>query len=218
MADETRRRGARIAAAILAGGKATRYGGVQKALLEAEPGLPFLAEQWRALREAGVSDIVISASDPTPFEPFGLRVVPDRRRDYGPLAGIGSTLREFRETHDAVLFAPCDMPGIRAREVTTLLNAFRDSRQPIVVGALADDAWRPLFAVLATTCLPQVTRAISEDRLRIRALWCEIGCEAVFFSDPAALTNINCPADLERWRRLRADRAQALEGDRLSTT
>src|SRR5215510_12135823 len=96
------------AAAILAGGKATRMGGRLKSFLTLE-GRRIIDRQLDVLG-ALFSDIYISANDPEPFFGFDLPVVPDSMPDCGPLGGILAVLEASKSEHVFVL--GCDMSFI----------------------------------------------------------------------------------------------------------
>lgn len=72
---------------VLAGGKSSRMGGGDKALLQLG-GRPLLDHVLERLRPQ-VAEIVLNANDPGRFAAFGLPVVADRLAgQMGPLAGI----------------------------------------------------------------------------------------------------------------------------------
>lgn len=130
-----------IAAAILAGGRATRYGGVAKGLLQLPNGESIIARLVRIIGSAGVTEIVICADDPStplgtspaPYEHLGLPIIPDhagftKPAPIGPLGGIAAALRHFGGRADGVLILPCDMPAITEREIRALMEAFGGPR------------------------------------------------------------------------------------------
>src|SRR3990172_4670992 len=77
---------------VLAGGKSSRMGGGDKALLPLG-GRPLLVHVFERLRPQ-VAEIVLNANgDPGRFAAFGLPLVPDRLDgQMGPLAGIHAAL------------------------------------------------------------------------------------------------------------------------------
>ena len=78
--------GTSVAAAILAGGRARRYGGVVKSTLVLD-GARIIDRQIAELRKVA-DPIFIVAQDPAPFASLGLVVVPDVVPDCGALGGI----------------------------------------------------------------------------------------------------------------------------------
>jgi len=101
-----------IAAAILAGGRASRWQGRPKGLATLPDGRPMLAHTIAALRAVGLDDIAVIANDPTLYLHLGPPVVPDLRPGNGPLGGIEAALAHFQGRARAVLILPCDLPSL----------------------------------------------------------------------------------------------------------
>jgi molybdopterin-guanine dinucleotide biosynthesis protein A len=83
-----------IAALVLAGGKATRFGGADKAFVPLH-GRPLIEHVLERLRPQA-SPIAVSANgDPERFQAYGLPVLPDAPEfaACGPLAGVSAGLR-----------------------------------------------------------------------------------------------------------------------------
>ncbi|HJZ87046.1 MAG TPA: molybdenum cofactor guanylyltransferase [Polyangia bacterium] len=100
------------AAAILAGGQATRMGGRPKSFLLVG-GARVIERQLPVLR-GQFDELLIVANDGPLYEPFGLPVVPDLMPGgFGPLIGILSALEAARS--DQVLCVACDMPFLDPR-------------------------------------------------------------------------------------------------------
>ena len=83
-----------IAALILAGGKATRFGGADKALL-ALSGRPLIAHVLERLRPQADLIALSANGDPARFAAYGLPVLADAPEfaGCGPLAGVAAGLR-----------------------------------------------------------------------------------------------------------------------------
>ena len=141
---------ARVAAAILAGGRATRMSvgdggvdagggdpgaGVTKGLLVVD-GRRIIDRQLAVLRPL-FAEVLISANDPDPWADLGLRVIPDRTppipspvraggsgrgSGLGPLAGLDAVLAALPPSLDAVVCVAGDMPFLSA----ALLERLRD--------------------------------------------------------------------------------------------
>src|SRR5690349_15006086 len=90
-------------AIVLAGGRGSRLGGVDKAALELG-GESLLDRTFRAL--AGARRVVV-AGDPRPV-PAGVVVVQEEPRFAGPAAAIGAAMREVGAAY--VFLAGCDQP------------------------------------------------------------------------------------------------------------
>jgi molybdopterin-guanine dinucleotide biosynthesis protein A len=197
----------RVAGAILSGGEATRFAGAPKGLVEISPGAAIIAHVLEEMAASGLGEIIIVANDREPYRPFAREVVSDLRRGVGPLAGIESALTHFASSHDAVLFCPCDLPGITRREFRGLLSAFLDSAGPVVTAETDGFLWHPLCCVVRGAMLKEVRGAIDRGVRSVNALWRESGAVPVHFDDDSAFFNVNARDDLARWRLI--DKRQA---------
>jgi molybdopterin-guanine dinucleotide biosynthesis protein A len=108
-----------VTALILAGGKATRLGGIAKHELVIE-GETILARQVRVLAPR-VSEIVIAA----PRDIAGFRTVRDALEGVGPLAGIAAGLAATRTPW--LLVVAGDMPYITGELIDAMLAARGDA-------------------------------------------------------------------------------------------
>ena len=185
-------------AAILAGGRATRLEGIHKALLEIEPGVTMLKKIAGELASCGAGEIIVLANDPKPYGKFGFQIVPDVTPGIGPLAGIEAGLSYYRGRHDAVLFVPCDMPGITAVELSALVRAFRESGKPVIYAETGDFFAHPLCAVVHIGSLDAVSDDIRRGVRKVSDVWRELGAAAVHFDDPAPFVNVNTPEDVAK--------------------
>lgn len=188
-----------VAAAIIAGGKAARFGGVVKALIEIE-GQTILDRQLRVLQPL-FADILISANEPAPFTARGLRVVPDDLPGHGPLGGIASVLTQT--SHPYVFAVGGDMPHIHTEAVGLLLGRRRADIDVVV--PVANGFPEPLFAIYSRRCVEVIRRRLADGRNKLSgllqddAIAISVVDEADFRvvdSSLRALTNINSPSDL----------------------
>lgn len=180
---------------ILAGGRGSRLGGIDKGLLDLA-GAPLV--QRVAQRLAGqVGTRLLSANRNLDryralgFEPLTDSPYPDA----GPLAGLRAGLRAC--TTPWLLAVPCDMPFLPIDLCERLLWAApADDWRARVPG----DGTRHHYAclLLPRTALAQVESALDSGRRSVRELLHTIGWIGVDFaaSDPQAFCNINAPADL----------------------
>jgi len=190
----------RTVGAILAGGTASRYGGTAKGLLEVRPGRTIVEHLIEEMSAAGVAEVVIVANTPEPYERFGRKVVPDLRPGNGPLGGIETALMHYGDSRDAVLFCPCDLPGLTRREISRLLAAYRAKPGGVVVAETDDFFWHPLCSVVHNDLLPRVTEALDRGVRSVHELWRQLGAVPVHFDDETPFFNVNTPEDLARWR------------------
>ena len=187
---------------VLAGGRAIRMGGGDKALR------PFrdatLLDQVLA-RLAGQSarPTLLSANgDPARFARFGLPVLPDAVPDFaGPLAGVLAGM-EWALAHapDAtdLVTVPTDSPFL-PRDLVARLLAARDAAGAELACAASAGRVHPVVALWPVGLAPSLRRALVEERLRRVRLWMERFrlVQAEFAADPVdPFLNVNTLAEL----------------------
>jgi molybdopterin-guanine dinucleotide biosynthesis protein A len=147
-----------------------------------------------------VDEIIIAANEERPYLRIGCAVVPDRRTDAGPLAGIEAALGYFAGRYDAVLCLPCDLPALSWREMSALTAAFTRTGGPVVFAETEGLAKHPLCAVVHTDLLDRVSAALDRGESAVHDLWLQVGGTPIFFENSSAFANLNSPADVEAWR------------------
>lgn len=190
----------KIGACVLAGGKARRLRGVAKGALEAAGGPSIIERLIEELDRAGVEEIIISTNDPLHYRDCGRTIVADLRRGVGPLGGIEAALAYFKGRSDAVIFLPCDVPAITAKEIGALKKDFLRAEAGVVFAESGKDFWHPLCAVVHHGSLRDISAAIDRGQRSVREVWRRLGAQPVHFENEAAFLNINTPEDLELWR------------------
>ena len=198
-----------VTGVILAGGRATRMGGVDKGLVQIG-GRPMIAWVVDTLRSQ-VADVLINANrNHDSYRGFGCDVVDDGDSEFrGPLAGMVSGMRAARTPYIAVV--PCDSPLLHGSLVQRLHDAARASGAPI---AAAHDGGRlqPVFALLSCELLDDLAGYLDDGERKIDRWYARHGYESVDFSDVAeSFANINAPDDkraLETALALRATSAE----------
>lgn len=180
-------------AIVLAGGLATRLGGVDKALVPLG-GRPLLAHVLERLAPQ-VDDIIINYNrEPATLARFGHPLVRDTGRDFaGPLAGIAAALPHCR--HELALVVPCDTPFF-PRDLQARLAAALTGAHPL---AIAHDGQRlqPLFLLLRRELLPTLEGWLHSGGRKVEA-WClEQNPAIVRFDDANAFINLNTAGEIE---------------------
>jgi molybdopterin-guanine dinucleotide biosynthesis protein A len=216
----------RFAAALLAGGKATRLGGRAKGLIQLPDGRTIIERLLAEVRAAGFSDIIVCANDPETYRFLGLQIIPDLHPGLGPLAGIEAAVHHFGADVGGVLLLPTDLPCLSAGDIRALLAAYeralrpplapdtcstmapharsaRPEDVPVVIATLSLPGREPIPQPLPAIVHPArlagpLHDAIASGNLRVRHLWDHLGATTVTFSDPSPFTNINTPEDLAR--------------------
>lgn len=195
-----------LVAAVLAGGRATRYGGHPKGRLPLADGTMLVARAVAAAGAVTRREVLIVANDAELYRDLGLPTVPDRRPGAGPLGGIEAALHYYAGGAVGVLILPCDLPGINEEVTATLAAAYRAAGGRLVVARLGASFWQPLCVIVPNGLQPAVGAALDRGEHRVGALWQELGAVPVIFPETAApaFFNVNTPADLARWQQLEA--------------
>lgn len=185
-----------LSAAILAGGRARRMGGANKAALRI--GGRTIAERQLAVLGDVAAPVFVVGGEAGRW-PEGIRVVPDALPDAGALGGIYTAIVE--SPHDRVLVVGCDMPCL-SRAFLRMLAGVQDAD---VVLPRSERGYEPLCAVYAKACAATIRARIGRGELHaalrpdgVRVA--EIGPEVLAAYDPDGLllANVNTPHDYER--------------------
>lgn len=178
---------------VLAGGKARRMGGCQKALLRFQ-GHTFLERLELAF--SGFDELLLSSNDPTLAAGTRFSIIMDEEPGLGPLEGLRAALRACRS--DGLVAAPCDVPLFSRALVYHLAKACRN--HPAVVCLDRMGGLHPLCGVYTKACIPAIEEALSNGNFSVREALRRAG--AVPFPlagteiPDEALYNINTPEEL----------------------
>lgn len=183
-----------LAAAILAGGRAKRLGGINKGALEIG-GAAIVDRQLTALRSVTSAVFVVGAPDPL-WTARGLRVVPDEIADAGPLGGIYTAL--LHSPADRTLVVGCDMPFLSADVLERLVSV--DDADLVV--ARSARGIEPLCAVYGRACAADIRERIARGAYEASALPSGVRVVEVCVNRDLAFLNVNTPHDYERARGL----------------
>ena len=181
-----------IAAVSLAGGEASRLGGIDKPLLEIA-GLSLLARILRTLAPEHAAIAISANGDPARFSEFGCPVLNDGAfTRMGPLAGILAGL-EWAETIGAtdLLSVPGDTPFIPGQLARAL--------SPAPAYAANQGRAHPAVALWPVTCREALKDHLSRENSRsVLGFAQTIGARRVEFATGGTnpFANINTPADL----------------------
>ena len=179
-----------ITLGILAGGRATRLGGVDKAWLQ-RGGID-QATRWRDRFVGEVGAMLISANRQLERYPVsGLEPVPDRLAgNLGPLAGLDALADACRTPW--LLTIPVDLVEIEPHLLAGLIGATSAD------GACArdDDGLQPLIALWRVAALrAAVAAALAAEEFAVQALHRRLDIAQAHFPG-VRFGNLNTPADL----------------------
>lgn len=154
---------------ILAGGQATRLGGVDKAwiLFQGSP----LIERTLAVLDTGPAETLASYNGPpVAMEQLGLRVIADLRPAFpGPLAGIEALLGACATAW--LLVVPVDLRQIPGGLRDRMVECARSAGGKVGVVARDIEGLQPLVSLWPVhKAIPAVRAALDEGRASVRGL------------------------------------------------
>ncbi len=187
-----------ITGLILAGGRGSRMGGIDKGL-QNHAGMPLV---MHAILRLGpqVGQMMVNANrNLGAYESFGLPVWPDATADYsGPLAGFLSGLEHCETPY--LVTVPCDTPNFPTDLVSRLADALQSENAELAMAATEDPEsgrqLQPVFCLMQTSLLESLVRFTTSGQRKIDRWTAQHRCAAVNFDDAAAFFNANTPQDL----------------------
>lgn len=208
----------RFDAALLAGGRSSRFGR-DKAFLEWR-GLPLYAAQLRKLASLGPERLWLSTRPGQPFPPVleGVSRLADESPEIGPLEGLRRVLSASGA--DWVVFLSVDLPRMEAAFLSALLEeAARHGRGAV---PRTERGWEPLAAVYPRAeFLTLVEAALAAERRRLQGLLDEAEARGIVRAVPVSaetapfLANVNAPEDLAALEEGLCDEAVVLDRYRI---
>lgn len=199
-----------ITGLVLAGGRGSRMGGVDKGL-QPHAGRALVAHVLERLRPQ-VGPLLVNANRHLEaYAAFGVPVCSDRTDERpGPLAGLEAGLA--CATTPWLACVPCDAPLLPTDLVARLAAAVRAQQADLAVAAIpspadagaaaADDTRRggprlqPVFCLLATALQADLSAYLAQGGRRVEAWTARHRRAVVVFDDAAAFTNVNTPQEL----------------------
>jgi molybdopterin-guanine dinucleotide biosynthesis protein A len=188
-----------ITGLILAGGRGSRMGGVDKGL-QMHAGAPLA---MHALMRLGpqVGQVMINANrNLGAYEAFGVPVWPDADTEYaGPLSGFMAGLEHCETPY--LVTVPCDSPLFPLDLVPRLAAALVEHDAEIAMAATREgDALQvqPVFCLMKTELLESLIRFTQSGQRKIDKWTAQHRCVEVPFDDAHAFTNANTPAELQQ--------------------
>lgn len=189
-----------ITGLVLAGGRGSRMGGVDKGL-QNHRGVPLALHALMRLSPQVGAVMVNANRNLGAYESFGAPVWPDALPDFaGPLAGFLAGLEHCETPYLATV--PCDTPDFPEDLVARLADALeRDGAQIAMAAAPeADGALRtqPVFCLLETALLESLVRFTHEGGRKIDRWTALHRTVEVPFDDARAFFNANTLAELQQ--------------------
>ena len=195
-----------ITAVILAGGRGSRMGGVDKGLQNFN-GVPLALHTLLRLSPQ-VGDVMINANrNLAAYESFGVPVWPDATSmgDYaGPLAGFMTGLERCETPY--LLTVPCDTPLFPHDLVARLADALEEQSADLAVASAPEEDGQtraqPVFCLMGTHMLESLHRFTQGGGRKIDAWTAQHKVAHVLFNlpgdDAKAFFNANTLAELHQ--------------------
>ena len=188
-----------ITGLILAGGRGSRMGGVDKGL-QNHLGMP-LAMQALLRLQPQVGALMINANrNLAAYESMGVPVWPDALADYpGPLAGFLAGLERCETPY--LVTVPCDSPNFPVDLVERLAAALVAEDAEIAMAATREDGQlqvQPVFCLMAATLMESLVAFTQGGQRKIDSWTGQHRCATVVFDDADAFFNANTLDELQR--------------------
>ncbi len=185
----------KITGLILAGGRGSRMGSVDKGL-QAFRGRPMIAHVLERFAPQ-VDEILINANRSLDeYAAFGHRVVPDAIDGFaGPLAGLHIGMAHA--THPLVATVPCDSPFLPADLIARLSGAMQQHGADLAVAKTFDQP-HPVFCLTRASLAPHLHAFLASGQRKIDKWYATLKVVEVPFDDQeAAFSNINTVEELK---------------------
>ena len=190
---------AQITGLILAGGRGSRMGGVDKGLQQ-HLGLPLALQALRRLQPQ-VGALMLNANrNLAAYASMGVPVWPDALADYpGPLAGFLAGLAHCATPY--LVTVPCDTPNFPVDLVERLAAALVAEDAEIAMAATQEDGQlqvQPVFCLMAATLMDSLVAYTQAGQRKIDRWAAQHRCATVLFDDADAFFNANTLDELQR--------------------
>jgi molybdopterin-guanine dinucleotide biosynthesis protein A len=188
-----------ITGMVLAGGRGSRMGGVDKGL-QNHLGMPLALHALMRLAPQVGPTMVNANRNLAAYESFGVPVWPDATADYaGPLAGMLAGLEQCETPY--LVSVPCDTPNFPTDLVDRLAHALDAAGADIAMPS-SQEAGRvqvqPVFCLLKASLLESLVQYLHGGGRKIDHWTAQHACVVVPFEDSAAFFNANTLDELHR--------------------
>ncbi len=186
-----------ITGLILAGGRGSRMGGVDKGL-QNHLGMPLAMHALMRL-QGQVGHIMVNANrNLAAYESMGVPVWPDPMGDFpGPLAGWLAGLEQCETPY--LLTVPCDTPLFPLDLAARLSQALLAEDADIAMAATMEAGQvqvQPVFCLLKTSLIESLVAYLTSGQRKIDRWTAQHRCTTVVFDDAQAFFNANTAEEL----------------------
>ncbi len=190
---------AQVTGLVLAGGRGSRMGGVDKGL-QSHRGVPLALHALLRLQSQTGATMINANRNLGAYEAFGVPVWPDPIEDFaGPLAGFLAGLEHCETPY--LVTVPCDTPDFPADLVALLTGALAIADAEIAYATTLEDGREqahPVFCLMQSALSESLVAFIHGGGRKIDAWFARHRAVGVRFDDTAAFFNANTVAELAR--------------------
>jgi molybdopterin-guanine dinucleotide biosynthesis protein A len=188
-----------ITGLVLAGGRGSRMGGVDKGLQD-HLGVPLALHALRRLAPQVAMTMINANRNLDSYRSMGVAVWPDEIPDYsGPLAGMLAGLAHC--TTPYLVSVPCDTPNFPLDLVARLARALADIDGEIATAYTSEDGVlraQPVFCLMRAGLLASLSAFVNSGQ-RKTGLWASgHRCAQVVFEEGSGFFNANTLSELQQ--------------------
>ena len=191
-----------ITGLVLAGGRGSRMGGVDKGL-QNHLGMPLALHALMRLQPQVGALMVNANRNLAAYDSMGVPVWPDSLPDFpGPLGGLLAGLEHCETLY--LVTVPCDTPNFPHDLVARLGQALLQADADVAMAATLEDGEmraQPVFTLLRASLLESLVAYLHSGDRKIAGWTRQHRCVELPFEDSAAFFNANTLAELQQLQR-----------------
>ena len=191
-----------ITGLVLAGGRGSRMGGVDKGL-QNHLGMPLALHALMRLQPQVGALMVNANRNLAAYDSMGVPVWPDSLPDFpGPLGGLLAGLEHCETPY--LVTVPCDTPNFPHDLVARLGQALLQADADVAMAATLEDGEmraQPVFTLLRASLLESLVAYLHSGDRKIAGWTRQHRCVELPFEDSAAFFNANTLAELQQLQR-----------------
>jgi len=191
-----------ITGIVLAGGRGSRMGGVDKGL-QNHKGVPLALHALLRLQPQVGEAMVNANRNLGAYESMGVPVWPDAQSDFpGPLAGVLVGLERCETPY--LVTVPCDTPNFPLDLVERLARGLHAEDAELAMAATREQGEvvaQPVFCLLKADLLESLVKYLQSGQRKVDRWTAQHRVATVVFDDTLAFDNANTIEELQRLQR-----------------
>lgn len=188
-----------ISGLILAGGRGSRMGGIDKGLQQ-HLGVPLALHALERLRPQVTALMLNANRNLTAYQAMGAPVYPDEITDYpGPLAGMLAGLSNCRTPY--LVTVPCDTPNFPLDLVARLMEGLAGIDGDMATAYTLEDGRQraqPVFCLMRASLRESLSAFVESGERKTGLFAANHHSAKVVFNDAAAFANANTLEELAK--------------------